>query len=55
MATHSSVPAWKILWTKEPGRKESDMTEGLTHTQDRDIEKEEYFQVGIRICTGVTM
>ena len=38
MATHSSILAWRILWTKEPGRlhnpwghKESDMTEGLTH------------------------
>ena len=20
MATHSSIPAWKIPWTKEPGR-----------------------------------
>ena len=20
MATHSSIPAWKITWTKEPGR-----------------------------------
>ena len=19
MATHSSIPAWRILWTKEPG------------------------------------
>ena len=33
MATHSSVLAWRILWTEEPGgyspwgRKESDMTE----------------------------
>ena len=34
MATHSSIPAWKIPWTEEPGRlqstgsqKESDMTE----------------------------
>ena len=31
MATHSSVLAWKIPWTKEPGspwgRKGSDMTE----------------------------
>ena len=36
MATHSSILAWKILWTEEPGgyspwgRKESDMTEQLT-------------------------
>jgi len=32
MATHSSIPAWKIPWTEEPGglqsmgHKESDMT-----------------------------
>ena len=38
MATHSSILAWKILWTEEPGGlqsmggKESDMTERLTHT-----------------------
>ena len=37
MATHSSIPAWKITWTEEPGglqsmgRKESDTTEE-THT-----------------------
>ena len=38
MATHSSVLAWRIPWTEEPGRlgcspwghKESDTTEGLT-------------------------
>ena len=37
MATHSSILAWKIPWTEEPGRlygpwghKESDMTEWLT-------------------------
>ena len=35
MATHSSILAWKIPWTEEPGRlqsvgrKESDMTEWL--------------------------
>ena len=23
MATHSSILAWKILWTKEPGRLQS--------------------------------
>ena len=38
MATHSSILAWRIPWTEEPGRlqsvgcKESDMTEQLTHT-----------------------
>ena len=37
MTTYSSILAWKILWTEEPGglhspwgRKESDMTEQLT-------------------------
>ena len=37
MATHSSILAWRISWTEEPGRlhrawghKESDMTEQLT-------------------------
>ena len=36
IATHSSILAWKILWTEEPSRiqsleyKESDMTEGLS-------------------------
>ena len=36
MATHSSILAWEILWTEEPGRlhspcgrKESDTTEQL--------------------------
>ena len=36
MATHSSIPAWSIPWTEEPGglqsmgSQESDMTERLT-------------------------
>ena len=38
MATHSSILAWRIPWTEEPGGlqfmwlKELDMTEQLTHT-----------------------
>ena len=37
MATLSSIVAWRIPWTEEPGRrpwgrKELDMTEQLTHT-----------------------
>ena len=39
MATHSSILAWRIPWTEEPGklcsswgRKELDMTEQPTHT-----------------------
>ena len=37
MATHSSILAWRIPWTEEPGRlspqghKESDMTEVTKH------------------------
>ena len=31
MATHSSIHAWRIVWTGEPkGSKESDRTERLT-------------------------
>ena len=36
MATHSSILAWRVPWTEEPGGyspwslKESDTTEGLT-------------------------
>ena len=39
MATHSSIHAWRISWTEEPGRysplghKESDTTEQLTLSQ----------------------
>ena len=33
MATHSSILAWRILWTEEPGgHRKSDMAEQLTHT-----------------------
>ena len=38
MATHSSILAWKIIWTEEPGGlqsmgpQESDMTELLSCT-----------------------
>ena len=39
MATHSSMLAWRILWTEEPGglqsqsHKESDTTEVTEHTR----------------------
>ena len=34
MATHSSILAWRILWTEEPGgvAKSCTITEWLTHT-----------------------
>ena len=42
MATHSSILAWRILWTEEPGgllvcpqgHKESDTTEQLTYAHN---------------------
>ena len=43
MATHSSILAWKIPWTEEPGglqsmgHQESDMTELLTHTVHKNV------------------
>ena len=43
MATHSSILAWEIPWTKEPGRlqsmgfQESDTTEQLTLTSHKFI------------------
>ena len=39
MATHSSILAWRIPWTEEPGRlwsighKESSMTEATEHAR----------------------
>ena len=34
MATHSSIPAWRIPWTEKPGsRKELDMTEVTEHAR----------------------
>ena len=41
MATHSSILAWIIPWTEEPGKlqfmgfNESDMTKQITHTRHR--------------------
>ena len=35
MATHSSILAWRILWTEQPGRLQSmgsDRSERLRHT-----------------------
>ena len=32
-ATHSSILAWRIPWTSPWGRKESDTTEQLSHSQ----------------------
>ena len=43
MATHSSIPTWRMPWTEEPGRLQSigsqrDMTEQLSmHTCGEDL------------------
>ena len=41
MATHSSILAWRIPWTEEPGSpcdcKESDTTEATNHTALADM------------------
>ena len=34
LATHTSTLAWRIPWTEEPGRRESDTTEVTRHTDD---------------------
>ena len=31
MATHSSIPAWKIPWTEEPGRLQSMRSQRVGH------------------------
>ena len=33
MATHSSIPAWRILWTQEPGRLQSTGSERVGHNR----------------------
>ena len=47
MATHSSILAWRIPWTEQPGspwgRKESDTVEQLTQTVFQKFFKEEFF------------
>ena len=43
MATHSSIFAWKIPWTEEPGglqsmgSQESDVTQRLNHDNYREV------------------
>ena len=32
MATHSSIPAWRIPWTEEPGRLRSVGSQRVGHT-----------------------
>ena len=31
MATHSSIPAWRIPWTEEPGRQQSMGSQTVGH------------------------
>ena len=40
MATHSNILAWRIPWTKDPGRvTESDMTELLSTAKHHEFTK----------------
>ena len=57
LETHSSILAWRVSWTEEPGRlqfmwwKDSDTTEPLTHTQPSPggpVSKESACNVGDR-------
>ena len=45
MATHSSILAWEIPWTQEPGghHKESDMTKAVEHTRN-EIQRNKWLQ-----------
>ena len=50
MATHSSILAWEILWTEEPGRlqsmgSQSDMTEQLSLVGKRNKDGERAFKI----------
>ena len=42
MAIHSSILAWKIPWTEEPGRLQSDTTERLSkHSRYRVLRRDQ--------------
>ena len=50
MATHSSIPTWKIPWTEEPGglyspwdHEELDMTESSWHACTHPLNRAFYF------------
>jgi len=51
-ATHSSILAWRIAWTEEPGRlqtmgsQESDTTEPLNHHHKKSLEWKQVDKLG---------
>ena len=54
MATHSSILAWRIPWTEEPGglqsmgnHKEMDMTKRLSHTHYNPMLQDVSFGMGL--------
>ena len=59
MATHSSILAWRIPWTEEPGglrymgHKESDMTGVSTHAQYTIILANFYLQLFRRVTVEI--
>ena len=62
MATHSSILAWKILWTEEPGKlyspwghKESDTTERLTDNVNLQMRKLKLAEVKIKNLPQISL
>ena len=47
MATHSSVLAWEILWTKEPGGRESTGSQRVGHDREINYSKVMVFAGGV--------
>ena len=46
MATHSSIPAWKIPWTREPGRLQSTESQRLGHDWPTSLSPSLQFSTG---------
>ena len=56
MATHSSILAWKIPWTEEPGGlKESDTTEHHTHSHLHFIQRGNYDPIACTKLPGLIL
>ena len=51
MATHSSIPAWKIPWTEEPGGRQSMGSHRVGHDRATCILHSIYARSAGRTCT----
>ena len=57
MATHSSIPAWRIPWTEEPGKlgcKESGMAD-VHRVMILDFRSQSQIQIGNSPCPSMGM